>query len=81
MVAFAHEGVFAHKKVALVGDDDRSHREVDLVAPVLKKLKVDVVQSAINSVPDTDQAATNSEYAVIAQKFQAAGATVVIAVG
>ena len=80
MADFEHEGVFAHKKVALVGDESDTP-EVDLVAPELKKLKVDVVQSAINSVPDTDQAATDSEYAVIAQKFEAAGANVVIAVG
>jgi hypothetical protein len=39
------------------------------------------VQTAVNSVPDTDTAATNSEFSVIAQKFQSAGANVVIAVG
>ena len=80
MAAFEQEGVFAKKKVAVVGDtSDRA--EVDLVLPELKKLKVNVVQTAVNSVPDNDQTATNSEYAVIAQKFQAAGANVVIAVG
>ncbi len=80
MAAFEQEGVFSKKKVAVVGDtSDRP--ELALVLPELKKLKVKVVQTAINSVPDTDQAATNSEYATIAQKFQAAGANVVIAVG
>ena len=80
MAAFKQEGVFAKKKVAVVGDtSDRA--EVDLVLPELKSLNVNVVETAFNSVPDTDQAATNSEYAVIAQKFQAAGANVVIAVG
>ncbi len=80
MAAFAHEGVFAHKRVALVGDESDTP-EVDLIAPELKKLHVDVVQRAVNSVPDTDQAATDSEYAVMAQKFESAGANVVIAVG
>ncbi len=80
MVAFEHEGVFAKKKVAVVGDTT-DQAEISLILPELKKLKVNVVQTAINSVPDTDQAATNSEYAIIAQKFQAAGANVVIAVG
>ena len=80
MKAFEQEGVFAKKKVAVVGDtSDRA--EIGLVLSELKRLKVPVIQTAINSVPDTDQAATNSEYATIAQKFQAAGASVVIAVG
>ena len=80
MAAFKQEGAFAKKKVAVVGDTS-DQPEVNLVLPELKKLKVNVVQTAINSVPDTDQAATNSEYAIIAQKFQTAGANVVIAVG
>ena len=64
----------------MVGDTS-DQAEIGLVLPQLKRLKVDVVQTAINSVPDSDQAATNSEYALIAQKFQSAGANVVIAVG
>jgi ABC-type branched-subunit amino acid transport system substrate-binding protein len=80
MAAFDHEGAFAKKKVAVVGDTS-DQAEMKLVLPQLKRLKVDVVQTAINSVPDTDQAATNSEYALVAQKFKAAGANVVIAVG
>jgi hypothetical protein len=80
MEAFHQEGVFARRKVAVVGDTS-DQAEVGLVLSELKKLKVNVVQSATNSVPDTDQAATDSEYAVIAQKFKAAGANVVIAVG
>ena len=80
MAAFNQERVFAKKKVAVVGDTS-DQAEVDLVLSELKKLKVDVVQTATNSVPDTDQAATDSEYAVIAQKFKTSGANVVIAVG
>ncbi|MGP0032714.1 MAG: ABC transporter substrate-binding protein [Acidimicrobiales bacterium] len=80
MAAFDHEGVFAKKKVAVVGDTS-DKAEVDLVLPVLHKLGVDVVQTATNSVPDNDQTATNSEYSLIALKFKDAGANVVIAVG
>lgn len=80
MAAFDQERAFAKTKVAVVGDTS-DQAEIDLVLPQLKRLKVDVVQRAINSVPDTDQAATDSEYALIAQKFQSAGANVVIAVG
>ncbi len=80
LAAFKKEGVFAKKKVAVVGDlSDRA--EVNLVLPELKRLKVNVVQTAFNSVPDNDQAATNSEYSTIALKFKDAGANVVIAVG
>ena len=80
MAAFGREGAFAKAKVAVVGDTS-DQAEIDLILPQLKKLKVDVVQTAINSVPDTDQSATDSEYALIAQKFKAAGANLVIAVG
>jgi len=80
MAAFKQEGVFAKKKIAVVGDTT-NRAEVALVLAELKRLKVNVVQTAINSVPDNDQAATSSEYATIALKFQGAGANVVIAVG
>ena len=80
MEAFKQEGVFTNKKVAVVGDaSDKA--EMNLVLPELKKLKVNVVQTAVNSVQDNDQAATNSEYGTIAFKFKDAGANVVIAVG
>ena len=62
MAAFDQEGAFAKKKVAVVGDTS-DQAEIDLVLPQLKSLKVDVVQTAINSVPDTDQASTDSEFA------------------
>ncbi len=80
MAAFKKEGVFADNKVAVVGDTS-DKAEMDLVLSELKKLKVDVVQMAINGVPDDDQAATNSEFNLIAQRFKGAGAKVVIAVG
>lgn len=80
MSIFKQEGVFAGKKVAVVGTS-ADQAEVNLVVPTLRKLKVDVVQTAINSVPDTDAAALTAEDNVIAQKFEASGANMVVAVG
>ena len=80
MSIFKHEGVFTGKKVAVVATS-ADQAEVNLVLPTLRKLKVDVVQTAINSVPDTDSAALTAEDNVIAQKFEASGANVVVAVG
>ncbi len=40
-----------------------------------------VVQTAINSVPDSDTAAFNQEFSVIAEKFESSGVNTVVAVG
>jgi ABC-type branched-subunit amino acid transport system substrate-binding protein len=80
MSTFKQEGAFSGKKVAVVGTS-ADEAEMNIVVSELKKLKVDVVQTAVNSVPDTDTAAMTSEFAVIAQKFQSDGAAVVVAVG
>ncbi len=80
MSIFKQEGAFTGKKVAVVGTS-LDQAEVNLVESALHKLNVDVVQTAINSVPDTDTTAQISEYNVIAQKFQSSGANVVVAVG
>jgi hypothetical protein len=55
--------------------------ESSLVLPALRQLHVDVVQNAVNSVPDTDTAAQVAEYGTIAQKFQSSGVNLVVAVG
>lgn len=80
MSIFEKEGAFTGKKVAVVGTS-LDAAEVNLVETALHKLKVDVVQTGINSVPDTDTTAQTEEYGVIAQKFQSSGANVVVAVG
>ena len=54
---------------------------MNLVIPALHKLKADVIETAINSVPDTDTAAFTQEYNVIAEKFQSSGVNTVVAVG
>jgi hypothetical protein len=80
MAVFKQEGAFAGKKVGVVGTSV-DQAEVNLVLPILHRLGVDVVQTAINSVPDTDNVAQTQQYGVIAQKFQSSGVNTVMAVG
>ena len=80
MAIFKQEGAFTGKKVGVVGTSADS-AEMKLVGPALKKLKANVVQTAVNSVPDTDTTAQIAEYQSIAQKFQSSGVDVVVAVG
>jgi Periplasmic binding protein len=80
MAVFKKEGVFSGKKVAVVGTNI-DQPEINLVLPALRKNGATVVQTAVNSVPDTDTAAQVQEYGTIAQRFQSAGANVVVAVG
>ncbi len=80
MAIFKQEGVFTGKKVGVVATSADSD-ETSLVGPALKKLKVNVVQTAVNSIPDTDTAAQIADYQTIAQKFQSSGVNLVVAVG
>jgi hypothetical protein len=80
MAIFQHEGVFKGKKVGVVGTSADSV-EMGVVSSALKKVKADVVQTAVNSVPDTDTAAQVAEYGSIAQKFQSEGIDLVVGVG
>ena len=80
MTVFKQEDVFSGKKVAVVGTNI-DQPVINLVLPALHKAGADVVQTAVNSVPDTDSAAQVQEYGTIAQRFQSAGANVVVAVG
>jgi hypothetical protein len=80
MAIFKQEGAFTGKKVGVVSTSADSS-ETSLVAPALKKLKINVVQTAVNSIPDTDTTAQIADYQTIAQKFQSSGVNVVIAVG
>ena len=80
MAIFKQEGAFAGKKVGVVSTSADSV-ESSLVLPALRQLHVDVVQNAVNSVPDTDTAAQVAEYGTIAQKFQSSGVNLVVAVG
>ncbi len=78
--SFVRLGVFSGHKVAVVGQS-ADQAEMNVVLAQLKSLGVNVVQSAINDALITDTVALNAQYALIAQKFSAAGANVVVAVG
>ena len=80
MAVFKQEGAFAGKKVGVVSTSADSV-ETSLVLPALQKLHVNVVQNAVNGVPDTDTTAQVAEYGTIAQKFQSSGVNLVVAVG
>jgi hypothetical protein len=78
---FNQEHLFSGQKVAVVALAQDQSVLQNLVVPELQKLGVDVVQTAINDVPATDITAANQQMALIGQKFQSAGAEVVVAAG
>ena len=75
------KAVFTEHKVAVVGQSGDETAVQDVAVPELKKLGVDVVQTAINSAPTSDINAGYQQYGLIARKFQSSGADVVVAVG
>jgi Periplasmic binding protein len=78
---FDKQGVFKGKKVAVFGGNPSDKQETQLVQSVLAKLHVPVVTTAIDSAPEGDLPASNSQVQVIAQKFQSDGVNEVVAVG
>jgi ABC-type branched-subunit amino acid transport system substrate-binding protein len=80
MAYFKQHGVFSGKKIAVVGTNI-DQPVVNVVLAALRAQGVPVVQTAINSVPDTDTAAQTQEYGTIAQKFQSLGVNEVVTVG
>ncbi len=75
------QGVFKHKKVAVFGGTTADQSEVAAVQSDLAKLHVPVTTTAVDSAPEGDLAAENSQLTVIAQKFQSEGVNEVVAVG
>jgi len=78
---FAKQGVFKDKKVGIFAGVTTDEPEGTIVQGVLKKLHVDVVETAVDSAPQSDLPASNQQVAVIAQKFQTSGVNEVVAVG
>jgi ABC-type branched-subunit amino acid transport system substrate-binding protein len=78
---YAKRGIFKNKKVAVFAGTTTDDPEMKAVLPLLAKLHVNVVSSAEDSAPQGDLSAENQQIAVIAQRFQAAGADEVVAVG
>ena len=78
---YKKQGVFTHKKVALFGGDTADESELNAVKSQLAKLHVPVVTTAVDSAPQGDLAAENSQVTAIAQRFQSDGVNEVVAVG
>ena len=81
LAAFKKAGDFKGKKVAIFYGADSDAPEVKVVQDDLKKLGVDVVLTAEDSVQATDAVASDQEVQSIAQRFQNAGVNVVVGVG
>lgn len=80
LAAFDKRGAFKAKRVGLFyGPDDVS--EANVVQADLKKLHVDVVSSADDSVTATDTVAVDQEAQTIALRFEDAGVNEVVGVG
>jgi hypothetical protein len=76
-----HRGVFKNKKVGLFAGVESDASESKVVQASLRSLGVDVVQSAVDGAPQSDEVATNQQAGLIAQRFQDAGVNEVVAVG
>jgi hypothetical protein len=74
-------GLFKGKKVGVFGGDSTDESEMAVVEAALKKLHVDVVQTAVDSAPEGDDPAAYAQVAVISLRFQDSGVNEVVAVG
>jgi hypothetical protein len=80
LAIFKKMGAFKGKKVGIYGEPGDAS-EMKVVQSTLKKLHVDVVQTAVDSAPNTDQVATDQQVTAITQRFQSDGVNLVVAVG
>jgi Periplasmic binding protein len=77
---FTKLGVFKGKKVG-VFSASADKTEVPIVLAALKSNHVNVALSAVDSAPTSDQAASDQQIQVIAQRFKSSGVSVVVGVG
>jgi hypothetical protein len=77
---FKQQNIFSAQKVGVIAETV-DENEMNQVTAELKRLKVDVVEKAVNTAPATDTAALIAEDGVIAQRFKAAGVSEVVALG
>jgi Periplasmic binding protein len=80
LAVFNKLGYFKGKKVGVVGGVTADQSQVTADIATLKKLHVNVVQSAVNSAPAGDQSAIVAQDQVIINRFQNAGVNEVVAV-
>jgi hypothetical protein len=81
LAAFKEAGVFKGKKVGIYWGSGVDSPEAMSVLSDLKKLGVDVVQTAEDDAPATDTVASNQDTQTIAQRFKSEGVNEVVAVG
>jgi Periplasmic binding protein len=81
LAAFDKMDAFKGKKVALFAGAPTDNNEMGLVQSELKKLHINVVQTATDSAPALDQVAEYSDAQSIAERFQQEGVNEVVAVG
>jgi hypothetical protein len=80
IAVFAKHGLFKDKKIGVISASvDKS--EVPIVLAALRKEHVDVVQTAVDSAPQNDTAASNQQIQTISQRFKNDGVDVVVGVG
>jgi branched-chain amino acid transport system substrate-binding protein len=79
--AFAKQGAFKHKKVAIFGGVEGDAAEAKSVEGILARLHVPVLTTAIDSAPQGDLVASNTQVTAIAQRFESDGVNEVVAVG
>jgi hypothetical protein len=79
--AFQKRGAFKGKKVGIFYAADSDKPEVTAVQSDLKKLGVNVVSTAEDSVEATDAVASDQDQATIAEKFKTEGVNLVVGVG
>ncbi len=80
IAVFAQQGVFKGKKIGVISASV-DQAEVPIVLAALKKQHVNVVQTAVDSAPQNDSAASDQQIQVIAQRFESDGVNVVVGVG
>jgi hypothetical protein len=81
LAVFAHKGAFKGKRVGVYAGTTTDQPEMQMVVADLRKLHVDVVQTAVNSAPPSDETAATQQTGVIAERFKSAGINEVVAVG
>jgi hypothetical protein len=80
ITVYTKQGIFKGKKIGVISASV-DHAEVPIVLNALRKQHVNVVQTAVDSAPQNDVAASDQQIQVISQRFKSDGVNVVVGVG